>query len=152
MARPRNTVDATSEYLGNANPLTIGEIGRGDVDLIEPVVSMDYAAMEAFMHEPVTVVVMSSGDDTETDLVQMSVNGVSQFFRRDTTQTVKRMYVERLARCKKTDFNQKLDDRQGEAEFNTMNRRHSLRFPFQVLEDKNPKGSAWLKVILAEAQ
>jgi hypothetical protein len=152
MARPRNTVDATNEYLGNDNPLTIGEIGRGDVDLIEPVVSMDYAAMEAFMHEPVTVVVMGSGDDNDADLVHMSVNGVSQFFRRDTAQTVKRMYVERLARCKKTDFSQKLDDRLGEAEFNTMSRRHSLRFPFQVLEDKNPKGAAWLKGILAQAQ
>jgi hypothetical protein len=152
MARPRNTVDATNEYLGNANPIGIGEIGRGDVDLIDPVVSMDYAKMEAFMHEPVTVVVMGSGDDNDTDLVHMSVNGVSQFFRRDTAQTVKRMYVERLARCKKTDFSQKLDDRLGEAEFNTMGRRHSLRFPFQVLEDKNPKGAAWLKGILAQAQ
>mgnify|MGYP003402129470 FL=1 len=149
MARPRKELEAASEYLGNSNDITIGEIGRGDADEIETVVSMDHAALEAFMNEPVTVVVMSSGDDNELSLVQVGVNGVNQFFKRDTPQTVKRKYVERLARCKKTDFNQTLDDRMGEA-MNVLQRRHSLRFPFSVIQDSNPKGSAWLRQILAE--
>lgn len=152
MARPRNNpLDATNEYLGNANPVNIGEIGRGDVDLIEPVANMAGVELEAFMNEPVTVVVMSSNDDNDLDLVPIAVNGISQFFRRDTAQTVRRMFVEKLARCKSTAFDQKIDDRMGEA-MNTLKRRHSLRFPFTVIEDKNPKGSAWLKGILAEAQ
>ena len=149
MARPRKELEAASEYLGNSNDITIGEIGRGDADEIETVVSMDHAALEAFMNEPVTVVVMSSGDDNELSLVQVGVNGVNQFFKRDTPQTVKRKYVERLARCKKTDFNQTLDDRMGEA-MDVLQRRHSLRFPFSVIQDSNPKGSAWLRQILAE--
>ena len=147
--RPRQ-VDTTNQYLGNSNPLTIGEIGRGDVDEIERVVSMDAADMEAFMNEPVTIVVMSSGAENETNMVQVGVNGVTQFIRRDEPITVKRKYVERLARCKPTDFNQALDDSRGEVSFNILTRRHALKYPFTVIEDKNPRGSGWLRNILAE--
>lgn len=150
MARPRNQVDATNEYLGNANPVTIGEIGRGDVDLIDPVVDMSWAEHEKFMHEPVTVMVMSSGQENELELIPIGVNGVTQNFRIDTPQTVKRMFVEKLARCKSTNFEQTIDDRLGER-MNMMRRRHALRFPFQVIQDSNPRGAAWLKNILAEA-
>ena len=141
-------VDTTTEYLGNANPVTIGEIGRGDVDEIEVVKSVSKAEKLAFMEEP--VVVMSSGDQNEAPLVQVAVNGVTQFIKRDEAITVKRKYVERLARCKKTDFHQALDDSQGEVSFNVLTRRHSLRFPFSVIQDSNPKGAGWLKQILTE--
>jgi hypothetical protein len=143
-------VDTTNEYLGNANPVTIGEIGRGDVDEIEVVKDVSKADKLAFMEEPVTILVMSSGDQNEIPLVQVAVNGVTQFIRRDEPITVKRKYVERLARCKKTDFNQALDDSQGEVSFNVLTRRHSLRFPFSVIQDPNPNGAGWLKQILTE--
>lgn len=143
-------VDTTTEYLGNANPVTIGEIGRGDTDVIEVVKDVSKADKLAFMEEPVTIMVMSSGDPNEIPLVQVAVNGVTQFIKRDEPITVKRKYVERLARCKKTDFNQALDDSQGEVSFNVLTRRHSLRFPFSVIQDTNPKGAGWLKQILTE--
>jgi hypothetical protein len=143
-------VDTTTEYLGNANPVTIGEIGRGDTDVIEVVKDVSKAEKLAFMEEPVTILVMSSGDPNEIPLVQVAVNGVTQFIKRDEPITVKRKYVERLARCKKTDFNQALDDSQGEVSFNVLTRRHSLRFPFSVIQDTNPKGAGWLKQILTE--
>jgi hypothetical protein len=151
MARGRTPmIDTTNEYLGNANPVKIGEIGRGDVDDIETVLDMSMADQLAFMEEPVTILVMSSGDQNEIALVQVAVNGVTQFIKRDEPITVKRKYVERLARCKKTDFNQALDDSQGEQSFNVLTRRHSLRFPFSVIQDRNPKGAGWLKQILTE--
>lgn len=143
-------VDTTNEYLGNANPVTIGEIGRGDVDEIEVVKSVSKAEKLAFLEEPVTIVVMSSGDPNELPIERVIVNNVSQFFIRDQPITVKRKYVERLARCKKTDFHQSLDDSQGEVSFNVLQRRHSLRFPFSVIQDSNPKGAGWLKQILTE--
>lgn len=151
MPRGRKPViDTTNEYLGNSNPVAIGEIGRGDVDEIETVPDMSLADQLAFMEEPVTIVVMSSGDQNEIALVQVAVNGVTQFIKRDEPITVKRKYVERLARCKKTDFSQDLDERNGEQSFNILNRRHSLRFPFSVIQDPNPKGPGWLKQILTE--
>lgn len=77
------------------------------------------------------------------------VNGRSQFFQRGTPQEVKRYFVERLARAKRTSYSQNLDERLGES-MNNMQSRHALRYPFSVIEDKNPKGSAWLRQILAE--
>jgi hypothetical protein len=33
---------------------------------------------------------------------------------------------------------------------NNMVPRHALRYPFTVIEDRNPKGGPWLRNILAE--
>lgn len=151
MARHKSTVEAASEYLGSEAPFSIGEIGVGDVEVIDRPMKLDAFDNEKFMNEPVTVMVLGSGDENETDLVQVGVNGVTQFFRRDVAQVVKRKFVARLARSKRTDYRQTLDDRLGEA-MNTMNPRHALKYPFTVIEDKNPKGAAWIKAVLAERQ
>jgi hypothetical protein len=150
MPRPRKEIDATQEYLGAEGTRTIGEFGS-ETEIIDRPINQSKVELEAFMNEPVTIMVMSSGDENETDLIQVGVNGVTQFFRRDTPQTVKRKFVARLARAKKTDFRQTLDDRLGE-KMNNFTRHHSLKYPFSVIEDKNPKGSAWLTSILAQAQ
>ncbi len=151
MARHKSTVEAASEYLGSEAPFSIGEIGVGDVEVIDRPMKLDAFDNEKFMNEPVTVMVLGSGDENETDLVQVGVNGVTQFFRRDVAQVVKRKFVARLARSKRTDYRQTLDDRLGEA-MNTMNPHHALKYPFTVIEDKNPKGAAWIKAVLAERQ
>ena len=56
--------------------------------------------------------------------------------------------AERLARAKETGYEQTVDDRLGER-MNTLHNRHSLRYPFQVNRDDNPRGAAWLRSILA---
>lgn len=151
MARhPR--VETENEYLGKAEAFNIGEIGLGpqDSEIIDKVVSMDDADLLKFMHEPVTIILSDSNDPNDVDLVQVTVNGNSQFIQRGNPQTVKRYFVERLARAKRTSYSQNLDERLGEQSYNTMIPRHALRYPFTVIEDKNPKGSAWLRQILAE--
>ena len=100
--------------------------------------------------EPVTVMVMESTDDNADQIVSVWVNGRVQNFIRGNPQTVRRCYVERLARAKKTVYSQTLDERQGESAFNAMRARYGLRYPFSVIEDKNPNGAAWLRGILAE--
>lgn len=151
MARNSSAVEAPNEYLGKESTIQIGEIGRGDVEVIDKPLPQDALQLEAFMHEPVTVIVYESTDDNDADLVQVGVNGVTQFFRRGVAQTVKRKFVERLARAKRTDFVQTLDDRLGE-KMNFLRQRHGLKYPFSVIEDRNPSGPAWLKGVLAEAQ
>ncbi len=79
------------------------------------------------------------------------MNGVNQFMPRGTPITVKRKYVEVLARAKRTDFQQTLDERLGEA-MNHLHAMHSLRFPFSVISDRNPSGGPWLIGVLAEAR
>ena len=115
---------------------------------IENPVTMADAELEAFMNEPVMVTVLSGGKDNEAPYVQVSVNGVTQMFKRDTPIVVKRKYVERLARAKETGFDQQVDDRLGER-MNLLHMRNSLRYPFQVNRDDNPRGQAWLRAVLA---
>lgn len=148
MARGRNSVDASNEYLGNTNPIAVGEIGRGDVDDIEVVQKLDAADLEAFMNEPVTVVVSGGSDEYSRDFVELRVNGILQLVKVDEPQTIKRKYIEKLARAKNTAFDQNLNVM--DESMNSMRRRHSLKYPFQVVQDSNPKGPGWLKQILSE--
>ena len=147
MARAKS-LDTTNEYLGQSHTMEFGVVPEFTPEDIERPVSMAEAEMEAFMNEPVMVTVMSSGRDNETPYVMVGVNGVTQMFKRDVPIVVKRKYVERLARAKETGYDQQVDDRMGER-MNSLQSRNSLRYPFTVNRDDNPRGSAWLRAILA---
>lgn len=145
-------IDAGSEYLGQAHAGVIGEIsGVAGIDVIDKPMPKEAFEMEAFMNEPVTIIVNPSQDPEDPKLVQVGVNGVNQFIPRGEPFTVKRKYVEVLARAKRTDFQQTLDERLGEA-MNQLRSMHSLRYPFSVIEDRNRNGGAWLTAVLAEAR
>lgn len=149
----RKTIDAGSEFLGTEEVRTVGEIGgHAGFDVVDKPLPADAIEAEAFMNEPVTIVVNPSQDPDDPKLVQVGVNGVTQFVPRGEPITLKRKYVEVLARAKRTDFAQTLDERQGEAGFNQVRSMHSLRFPFSMIHDPNPRGGAWLTGVLAEAR
>jgi len=141
-------VDATNEYLGRTDTMEFGVVPSFTSDIIDAPVTMEGVELEAFMNEPVMVTVLSGGKDNETPYVPVAVNGTTQMFKRDTPMVVKRKYLERLARAKETGYDQTVDDRLGER-MNTLHNRHSLRYPFQVNRDDNPRGAAWLRAILA---
>lgn len=150
MARGR--INTENEYLGKAGEFNIDEIGNGspDIEIVDRVLTADKAETERFMNEMVTVMIHDSTDENDTELVQVSINGRNQFIRRGYPQQVRRCYVERLARAKKTSFNQNLDERLGEAGVNRLMSHHALKYPFSIVEDPNPKGAAWLRNLLAE--
>ncbi|HTH12566.1 MAG TPA: hypothetical protein VMA55_23575 [Acidovorax sp.] len=141
-------VDATNEYLGAENKMEFGVVPQFTAEDIQNPITLKDAELEAFMNEPVMVTVLSGGKDNEAPFVQVSVNGVMQMFRRDVPIVVKRKYVERLARAKETGYDQDLDERKGEG-MNVLQQVKSLRYPFSVNRDDNPRGSAWLRAILA---
>ncbi len=147
----RKSLDAPNEYLGKEDTIAIDDLGSGkkETELIDKIIPGDNPAYEAFMHEPVTIVVHESTDENEVDLVQVWVNGQPAFFQRGQPTITKRYFVERLARAKRTSYSQNIDERLGEA-MNNLKPRHALKYPFSVIEDKNPKGGAWLRQILAE--
>lgn len=111
----------------------------------------DYAAALAFNEEKVTVMIHEDTDPNAENPVQVAVNGVNQFFFRGQAQEVRRKYVEVLARCKRTRIaTPEVTDSSG-ARTNLVRQATSLRYPFQVIHDPNPKGAAWLKAIMTEA-
>lgn len=106
----------------------------------------------AFDASPVTIVVHESTNDNDDSVVETWVNGRAQRFIRGQHQTVKRMYVEALARTKKTGYGQeKFVDQAGFDSYRYPSRT-ALRYPFSLIEDRHPKGGQpWLQKILAEA-
>lgn len=145
-------IDAGAEFLGAEEFRTVGEIGgHAGIDLVDKPLPKDAFAMEAFMNELVTIVINPSQDPDDPILVKVGVNGVNQFIPRGEPIAIKRKYIEVLARAKRTDFAQTLDERLGE-KMNHLRAMHSLRHPFSVISDPNRHGSDWLVGVLAEAR
>ena len=144
----KRELDAGSEYLGAAPEIELGSM-RGDVESIVTEVGMDAVQTEAFMNESLTIILASNGADDETPAVPVGVNGTFIYLPRDEAISVKRKYLEVLARAKKTDYDQTLDHSLGER-MNKLSQRHVLKYPFTVITDPNPCGHQWLREILAQ--
>lgn len=105
----------------------------------------------AFMNEMVTVQIHDTGSINEEQFVEVRNDGKPQFIERGKPQTIRRMFVEVLARAKKEGISTpEYTDATG-ARATKIIRSPSLRYPFSVVEDRNPEGRTWLTRILAEA-
>jgi hypothetical protein len=120
------------------------------VDMVSE--SKDFAALaasEAFMNEPVTIMVHSTTDENQPPQVIVNCNGMNQPIFRGYPTVVKRKYVEILARMKETKYSQVTRNPAAPDQID-MVARHGLSYPFDLVEDKNPRGRAWLNNVLAE--
>jgi hypothetical protein len=124
-----------------------------DEPVIETVAeSRDFSKLasdEAFMNELVTVMVHSTTDENQPNHVVVNCNGMNQPLIRGVPTTVKRKYVEILARMKETKYTQVTRNASAPDQID-MVARHGLSYPFDLVEDKNPRGRAWLQNVLAE--
>lgn len=110
----------------------------------------DYAAELAFNEELVDVMVFESTDKNAEPVVDLYCNGVPQRFIRGRTQTVKRKYVEILARSRITAMATDVQI-QGDKVVSRINKNTAVRYPFSVVRDSNPRGADWLRKIQQEA-
>ena len=114
--------------------------------------SKDFSALvasEAFMNELVTVMVHSTTDENQPPQVIVNCNGMNQPIMRGYPTTIKRKYVEILARMKETKYTQRTLNPAAPDQID-MVARHGLSYPFDLVEDKNPRGRAWLNNVMAE--
>lgn len=107
------------------------------------------AADEAFMNELVTVVIHSTTDENQAPHIIVNCNGINQPIIRGYPTQVKRKYVEILARMKETKYTQRTPN-PAAPDVSEMVARSGLAYPFEVTDDKNPRGRAWLQNVLAE--
>lgn len=125
-----------------------------DQQLIEPVSSVaDFrtlASDEAFMHETVVVYVHPTTDENQPPHVILNVNGTNQPVIRGVNTPMKRKYLEVLARMKETKYTQ-MTPNPAAPDVSEMRARTALVYPFDLIEDSNPKGRAWLNNVLSEA-
>lgn len=122
-----------------------------DIEIVDKPMQDSYAEELAFMEEKLEVVVNEDTNPNAENPVQISVNGVNQFFMRGQPQVVKRKFVEVLARAKRTVVTTpEVNDGNG-ARTMQIRQQSSLRYPFQVMNDPNPKGAPWLRALMSEA-
>jgi hypothetical protein len=109
------------------------------------------AGEESFMHEDLKILVHSTTDANGSPYVRLNVGGDAVNVFREYPTYVKRKHIEVLARMKETRISQDMTpNAQGEITMASLRGHTGLAYPFSVLEDKNPKGGAWLANILAE--
>lgn len=122
----------------------------------EDVLKADYAQELAFNEEPITIRIERSSEKYAPRVVDAWCNGKgaevlvqgrwveTAYLPVGIPVTTKRKYVEILARSKIDSVNTKVEDRDSEHPTNLVERSTSSRAPFSVIEDRNPKGAAWL--------
>ena len=124
-----------------------------DQPVIETVAeSKDFSKLvadEAFMNEMVTVMVHSTTDDNQAPHLIVNCNGVNMPIIRGVPTVMKRKYVEILAHMKETKYTQRTPNPAAPDQTELV-ARHGLAYPFDVQNDPNPRGRAWLQHVLAE--
>ena len=155
----QSSLDAASIPINQGAPKPLSEI-RADlsqgIDTLEGVdgfTDRQYQTLmedEAFMNEIVMIRIHTTTDDNAPKMAMPQVNGVNQPIFRGVPTPVRRKYVEALARAKETKYSQSVPN-PAEPDKINMVPTTSLAFPFEVIEDRNPRGRPWLERILKEA-
>lgn len=117
-----------------------GAKGKGGLD--------PYTEELLFNEEQVEVMVHESTDDNSENPVFTSCNGVPQYFYRGIPQTVRRKYVSILASCKEHNVTTPEMTAADGSRTTSIRRTSSLKYPFSIISDPNPRGAAWLKALL----
>ena len=119
-------------------------------------VQKSYLDALAFAEEPVTIRIERSSEKYAPKVIDLWCNGKGAEVLQNgrwlelkvlpvgIPVTTKRKYVEILARSKVDTVNTRVGDERDERPINEIERYTSSRAPFSVIEDKNPKGAAWL--------
>jgi hypothetical protein len=110
----------------------------------------DTAKSAAFMEEPVHIIISDTEVANAEQVIQLAVQGKNQFVFRGAPIWIKRKYLEVLARARPESIStQEFTDTSGNRATRIL-KTMGLKYPFRVLEDKNPDGSRWLEAILKE--
>lgn len=129
---------------------------EGDVLVAPEQLQKDYQSALAFNEQPVTIRIEPSSEKFAPRAIDVTCNGTgaevwmngrwvqARVLPVGMPVTTKRKYVEILARSKTDTINTRHDTADAEHPRNFIDRYTSSRAPFSVLEDKDPRGAAWL--------
>jgi len=143
----KNRVESGDEVKSGVAKFDGPELSDTDVEVAEPRAIDEKAELMKFMEEPVTVVVHESPIDS-LPVVDVGVDGQTEFFVRGVPKITKRKFVEQLVRARQTHY--QMEEKEGGSVID-YRWRTSQRYPFSVEED-TPKGRAWLKRIISGAR
>jgi len=142
--------EVVNEKLSQGKAMSLGEIGDpGPIEKVAEINFIKTAQLEAFMNEVLTILVHPSSEEGALDIAPPQVNGLNQPIIRGVESKVKRKYVEALARCRVTKYEQRVQD-PSRPENIQMCERTVLSYPFAVLHDPSPRGRSWLEAIVSQ--
>lgn len=122
-----------------------------DIQLVSQSDLSEVAASEAFMNEEVIIVIMPTTDPNAPPYATVDVNSERKIIGRNQPTRIKRKHLEVLARMKETRWLQQIPEGySGQIDMGSLRGHTGFAYPFNVMEDKNPKGGAWLANIMAE--
>jgi hypothetical protein len=101
-----------------------------------------------FNEEFVEVMVHESTDENAENPIFTACNGVTQYFYRGVPQKVRRKFVAILASCKEHAVSTPEYTAKDGSRAMGIRRVSSLKYPFSIISDPNPRGAAWLKGLL----
>jgi hypothetical protein len=114
-----------------------------------------YAQELAFMEEMVTIVLYKKREKFAPNVYDFHVNGKGVRIWCDTPTRIQRKFLEVIARAQPydvtTNYNKNEDKGEQAVCENFTHRHQSAAYPFTVVEDKNPRGSAWLMKVMRES-
>lgn len=139
-------MDAGNMELPKDEPLDLSEVHGGKIEIEAiNIANKDAFELEKFMNEPVSILVHESTDENTVMAIPLGVSGTIQWVVRGVEMTVKRKYVEVLARARTTVY------KQSQAKFDITDSRPepktAMSYPFSVVKD-NAKGASWLREII----
>jgi hypothetical protein len=151
---PSPDVNAAEMQIQQENVRTFkpgtSELSPREIIVQDKPVDMEKLANLAFMEEMVTVHIHSTNNPTDEQTFELFNNGRREVFRRNEQKTVKRYFVDGLARAKPTTFTQH-SKRDNAGEMQEYQQPHTgLKYPFSVIRDDNPKGADWLRWAMAQ--
>lgn len=109
-----------------------------------------HAEQLRFLEERVIIRVAHSNEAGAEDPVVLYVNGRSCIIRRGENTVVRRKYVEQLLRAKPERVTTRITRDRDDEVRNHVDKRRSLKYPFEMVRDDNPMGRPWYAKILAE--
>lgn len=108
----------------------------------------DKAAALAFNEELILVELMNDNDPQAEQVVQTGVNGVNQFLLRGKAQWIKRKFLAALATSQPESISTpEYTNARGDRGTRIIKNR-TQKYPFRVLEDRNPDGRVWLERLM----
>lgn len=148
------TVESAEQSLGHTLRQSTETSQAGTPHLVQVAERMpdpEKAAMLAFMNEMVTIRPATSTDKNAEQVFELIINNKSELFRRGENKTVRRCYVDLMARLKVTAYTQR-EVVNAEGIKQVLNDPHTaLKYDFAMVRDDNPMGEHWLKATLAMA-
>jgi hypothetical protein len=156
MSTRNKSYDATELDPGKTRKFDVPSVGDLDraafIEVPEPADTFhmeNWLELEHFMNEEVVVEVVK-GDKNSEQTFELRCGNVCQFIVRGTRQKIKRKFLELLARAKPDSISTpEFVDASGNRA-TRIEKTNSLRYPFQVVLDANPRGREWLDRILSE--